>query len=73
MRFAKPNAPFPQAVATSGMGIVAPSTLAVPFEDRATSNLVGTGPFALQSYAKNSEVVLTKRPGYKWAPADRSR
>ena len=48
--FSQPNAPFPQAVATSGMGIVGPATLAVPFEDRATGNLVGTGPFVLESY-----------------------
>ena len=47
VKFKAPNASFPQAAATSGMGIVAPSTLAVPFEDRATGNLVGTGPFTL--------------------------
>jgi peptide/nickel transport system substrate-binding protein len=70
--FTTPSAAFPQAVATSGMGIVAESTLAVPFEDRATANLVGTGPFTLQSYTKDSEVVLLKRDGYKWAPGDRS-
>lgn len=71
VKFKAPNASFPQAVATSGMGIVGPATLAVPFEDRATANLVGTGPFTLDSYTKASEVVLLKRPGYKWAPTDR--
>jgi len=70
--FSQPNAPFPQAVATSGMGIVGPATLAVPFEDRATANLVGTGPFVLESYTAGSEIVLTKREGYAWAPGDRT-
>lgn len=70
--FSEPNAAFPQAVATSGLGIVGPATLAVPFEERATANLVGTGPFVLDSYTSGSEIVLTRREGYAWAPADRS-
>ena len=36
----------------------APSTLALPFDDRATSGLVGTGPFTLDHYTKDTEVVL---------------
>jgi peptide/nickel transport system substrate-binding protein len=48
------------------LALVAPSTLAVPFEDRATSGLVGSGPFTLDHYTKDSEVVLTKRAGYAW-------
>ncbi len=70
--FTKPNAPFLQAAATSGLGIVGATTLATPFDDRATANLVGTGPFTLVSYTKDSEVVLAKRPGYAWSPADRA-
>ena len=31
----------------SALGFVAPSTLALPFEERATAGLVGTGPFTL--------------------------
>ena len=50
----------------------APSTLALPFEDRATASLVGTGPFTLESYTKDTEVVLAKRPGYAWAPDARA-
>lgn len=70
--FSESNAPFTQAVATSGLGIVGPATLAVPFEDRATANLVGTGPFVLESYTTDSEIVLTRREGYAWPPANRS-
>jgi peptide/nickel transport system substrate-binding protein len=70
--FSKPNAPFLQAASQSALGLLAPSTLAIPFDDRATGGLVGTGPFVLKSYTKNSEVILTKRTGYTWEPADRS-
>jgi peptide/nickel transport system substrate-binding protein len=64
--FTTPNAPFLQAASQVGLAIVAPSTLAVPFDDRATTGLVGSGPFTLGSYAKDTEVVLAKRTGYAW-------
>ena len=55
-----------------GLALVAPSTLAVPFDDRASGvGVVGTGPFTLDHYTKNTEVALDKRPGYAWGPADR--
>ena len=70
--FTSPNAAFLQATSQVGLGLVAPSTLAIPFDDRATGvGLVGTGPFTLDHYTKNTEVVLKKRPGYAWNPADR--
>ena len=56
--FSTPNAPFLQAASQVGLAIVAPSTLAVPFDDRATSGLVGSGPFTLDHYTKDSEVAL---------------
>ncbi|MET0459312.1 MAG: ABC transporter substrate-binding protein [Ilumatobacteraceae bacterium] len=70
--FSAPNAPFLQATSTVPLGFVAASTLALPFEERATSGLVGTGPFTLNSYTKDSEVVLDKRAGYAWAPEARA-
>jgi peptide/nickel transport system substrate-binding protein len=70
--FKKANAPFLQAAATSGLGIVAEATLAIPFDDRATGPVIGTGPFVLDHYTTGSEVVLNKRTGYAWAPEDRS-
>ena len=70
--FSAPNAPFLQATSTVPLGFVAASTLALPFEQRATSGLVGTGPFTLNTYTKDSEVVLDKRPGYAWAPEARA-
>jgi peptide/nickel transport system substrate-binding protein len=70
--FAAPNAPFLQAAATTALAIVAPATLATPYDERATGNLVGSGPFVLESYTPNSEVVVTRRAGYAWAPTDRT-
>ncbi len=66
VNFSTPNAPFLQAASQVGLAIVAPSTLAIAFDDRATSGLVGTGPFTLDHYTKDSEVVLKKRSGYSW-------
>lgn len=70
--FSSPNAPFLQATATQALGIVGQATLDVPFEDRATSNLVGSGPFVLDHYTAATEAVLVRRDGYAWAPERRA-
>jgi len=70
--FATPNAAFPQATSTVALGFVADSTLAIPFDERASGKgVVGTGPFVLDHYTKDTETVLTARDGYAWSPADR--
>jgi peptide/nickel transport system substrate-binding protein len=70
--FEAPDAPFLQAAAGVSLAPVALSTLEVPFDERATTGLVGTGPFTLESYTANSEVVLTRRDDYAWGPETRS-
>lgn len=70
VKFKHPNAPFPQEL--SGVGIVGPNTLKVPYDDWATGKgLVGSGPFTLQSYTQGQSVVLARRDGYGWGPSDR--
>jgi peptide/nickel transport system substrate-binding protein len=70
--FSTPNAAFPNSVASVSLGIVGASTLAVPFADRATGDsIVGTGPFTLETYTKDTSTVLTKRDDYAWSPASR--
>ncbi|WP_345800434.1 ABC transporter substrate-binding protein [Microbacterium sp. AZCO] len=70
VHFAKPNAAFPQATSSVGLGIVGASTLAVPYAQRADGKaLVGTGPFTLASYTKDVSTVLDKRDDYAWGPA----
>jgi peptide/nickel transport system substrate-binding protein len=72
VHFANPNAAFPQATSTVGLGIVGASTLEVPYEDRADGEaLVGTGPFTLDEYTKDVSTVLVQRDDYAWAPASR--
>ncbi|TDN43170.1 peptide/nickel transport system substrate-binding protein [Curtobacterium flaccumfaciens] len=71
--FTTPNAAFPNATASVALGIVAPKTTETPFDDRADGKaVIGTGPFTLSSYTKNTSTVLTKRKGYDWGPAARS-
>ncbi|KZM34455.1 ABC transporter substrate-binding protein [Oerskovia enterophila] len=68
--FATPNAAFPSSTASPALGIVAASTVAIPFDDRATGEgVVGTGPFVLESYTKDVETVLAQRAEYAWAPS----
>lgn len=70
--FGAPNAAFPNATSSVALGIVAPKTTETPFDDRADGKaVIGTGPFTLQSYTKNTSTVLTKRNGYDWGPAAR--
>ncbi|MFJ2978956.1 ABC transporter substrate-binding protein [Curtobacterium sp. NPDC087082] len=71
--FTTPNAAFPNATASVALGIVAPKTTETPFDDRADGTaVIGTGPFTLSSYTKNTSTVLTKRKDYDWGPAARS-
>lgn len=71
--FGTPNAAFPNATASVALGIVAPKTTETPFDDRADGKaVIGTGPFTLSSYTKNTSTILTKRKDYDWGPAARS-
>ncbi|ROQ06038.1 MULTISPECIES: ABC transporter substrate-binding protein [unclassified Curtobacterium] len=70
--FGAPNAAFPNATASVALGIVAPKTTETPFDDRADGKaVIGTGPFTLSSYTKNTSTILTKRKDYDWGPAAR--
>ncbi|MFJ4219584.1 ABC transporter substrate-binding protein [Curtobacterium luteum] len=70
--FSSPNAAFPNATSSVALGIVAPKTTETPFDGRADGkDVVGTGPFTLQSYTKNTSTVLVKRKDYDWGPAAR--
>lgn len=73
VKFSEPNGSFLQATSAIALAPVAASTLAIPYDDRASGvGVVGTGPFTLDHYTKNNEVVLKKRTGYNWGPADRT-
>ncbi|HEY9292901.1 MAG TPA: ABC transporter substrate-binding protein [Microlunatus sp.] len=66
VEFSEPNAQFLQATASHFLGMLAPSTLKTAPADRCTGHLVGTGPYTLDHYSKNTEVVEQRRNGYAW-------
>ena len=66
-RFKRPYPTWPLWLGNSGFGILAPRTLALPIDDR-FDKVVGTGPFVLESYVRNSQITLTRRTGYRWGP-----
>ncbi len=69
--FSKPDGAFLNAASSVALGILAPSTLALPYPQRADgSKVVGSGPFVLERYTPNTSVVLKRRSGYAWAPKD---
>lgn len=68
VRFSEPNFPFVQAASSPSLGILSEETLAKTPEERCQGAVVATGPFVLDHYTAKSEVLLTKREGYDWAP-----
>ncbi|WP_394552655.1 ABC transporter substrate-binding protein [Agromyces sp. MMS24-JH15] len=70
VHFASPNAAFPNSTATVALGIVAASTRATPYAERADGKaVVGSGPFTLGEYQKDVQTVLERRDDYAWGPA----
>ncbi|SDS11451.1 ABC transporter substrate-binding protein [Microlunatus soli] len=66
VEFSEPNAQFLQATASHFLGMLAPSSLKTPPADRCAGHLVGTGPYTLDHYTKNTEVVENRRNDYRW-------
>ncbi|MEU7815938.1 ABC transporter substrate-binding protein [Pseudonocardia sp. NPDC049154] len=65
--FREPNVQFLQGTSTHSLGILSPAS-AVASEDERCAAVVGSGPFTVRDYAKNSSITLAKRPGYAWPP-----
>ena len=61
--FDRPNVQFLQGTSTHSLGILSPASVALSDDERCTK-VIGSGPFTLKSYTKNSATVLAKRPGY---------
>ncbi|WP_328393952.1 ABC transporter substrate-binding protein [Nocardia sp. NBC_00416] len=64
--FAMANAQFLQATSGAGLGILSAATAATPLEQRCRGQFVGSGPYVLDHYTANQEVVLRKRSDYTW-------
>lgn len=67
VHFDASNAQFLQATSGVGLGILSKVTAAKPLADRCRGDFAGSGPFVLDHYTANQEVVIRKRPEYAWA------
>lgn len=67
--FKKPSPGFLQGTAVIGSGIVAASTLALPFDALGdATKIIGTGPFVVESETLGKELNLKAREDYNWGP-----
>ncbi|MFW0785309.1 ABC transporter substrate-binding protein [Gordonia sp. CPCC 206044] len=66
----EPYAPFIPLLSVNTTGLVADATIAASKEEQSVpTNMIGTGPFYVESEVPDKKVVLRKRRGYDWAPA----
>jgi peptide/nickel transport system substrate-binding protein len=67
---AEPYAPFLNVLTGWGAGLVADATIGASKEEQSEFvNLIGSGPFVVDSEVYGKEIVLVRREGYAWAPA----
>lgn len=66
VKFDTANAQFLQATSTVGLGILSPATFTASAADRCRGKFIGSGPYVLDHYTTNQEVVLKKRKDYAW-------
>ncbi len=68
--FKRPSPGFLQGTSVIGSGLVAASTLALPFEELGdATKIIGSGPFVVESEAIGKELQLKAREDYVWGPA----
>jgi len=71
VNFTTPYAPFLQAASTSLLGFYSPEVLETSADKLKTGGpdvTVGTGPFILESYTPDQELVYKANPDYNWGP-----
>lgn len=64
--FDAPNAQFLQATATQSLAILAQATLELDPERVAAGEVIGSGPFTIESYEPEQRLVLSAREDYAW-------
>ena len=71
-RFTDPSPGFLQATSTINSAILSPETIEFAHEDFGPGNavnVIGTGPFVIDSEDIGTSLTLTAREDYDWAPA----
>lgn len=63
--FDRPNAQFLQATSTHSLGLLSPASAEQEDEARC-AEVIGSGPFVLESYIPNESIILTQRADYDW-------
>ncbi len=66
VRFNSPFAPFLNSLASPYLSISSPAAIEAAGADYGQSAVVGTGPFKLESYIPDSEIVLVRNDDYAW-------
>jgi peptide/nickel transport system substrate-binding protein len=71
VRLSRPDLGFIPTLGYHGTVVLSKKTLALSVDEQSDlSNVVGSGPFVVKSWAPNQEVVLEKRPDYDWPAAN---
>lgn len=66
VKFSEPAAQFLIGTATLAFGMLSDDTIAKTPEERCQGDLVGTGPFTLESYAQDQSASVLRRDDYAW-------
>ncbi|WP_297004687.1 TIGR04028 family ABC transporter substrate-binding protein [uncultured Corynebacterium sp.] len=71
--FTAPEPGFPQATSSFNAGLLADASLAMTDEGFAPGNatrVIGSGPFVITGEERNTELTLSARGDYAWAPPE---
>lgn len=66
VRFSSPYAPFLNSVSTPYLAPASPTAIETLGADYGVTTVVGTGPFKIESYVPQSEVVLVRNEDFNW-------
>lgn len=70
VRFGSPTLGFVPTLGYHGSILISPTSLHLPAEQQADlSRDIGSGPYVVESWRDDDQVVLRRRPDYDWAPA----
>lgn len=69
VRLSSPDSQFLTLLAWGQSGFISTAALALPHEQQVLpENVIGTGPFVVDSSVPDQEVVLVRRDDYDWGP-----